>query len=63
MEIVHLQEIANRLPYAFNDAVKVTKSHVPAMNAPVMINVPVRQSQNITRNETTMHQKRGRPIG
>ena len=39
--IVYLQEIANRLPDAFNDAAKVTKSHVLAMNAPSMINVTV----------------------
>ncbi|BBN67488.1 transposable element gene [Prunus dulcis] len=32
--IVHLQSIANQMPDAFNDAAKVTKSHIPAANAP-----------------------------
>ena len=29
--IIYLQEIANRLPDAFNDAAKVTKSYIPAV--------------------------------
>ena len=29
--IIHLQEIANRLPDAFNDVGKVTKSYIPAV--------------------------------
>ena len=43
--IVSLEEIVNRLPDAFYDAAKVTKSHVPAMNALARINVPVGPSQ------------------
>ncbi|KAM2035985.1 hypothetical protein ACFX16_038999 [Malus domestica] len=39
--IVHLQSIANQMPDAFNDAMKVTKSHIPAANAPARIDVPV----------------------
>ncbi|KAM2860133.1 hypothetical protein COP2_025467 [Malus domestica] len=39
--IVHLQSIANQMPDAFNDAMKVTKSHIPAANAPVRIDVLV----------------------
>ena len=49
-----LQEIANRLPNAFNDAAKVTKLHVPVMNAPAKINVPVEQSQNIATKESAI---------
>ena len=45
---MHLQEIAKKLPDAFNDAANVTKSHVPTMNTPAKINVPVGQSQNTT---------------
>ena len=60
---VHLQEIANRLPAVFNDAVNVTKSHMPAMNIPVRINIPVEQSQNTAAKESIILQKRGRPIG
>ncbi|MBT0984693.1 hypothetical protein KJ032_27100, partial [Salmonella enterica subsp. enterica serovar Typhimurium] len=40
-KIVHLQSIANQMPNAFNDASKVTKSHIPAANAPARIDVPV----------------------
>ena len=43
---MHLQEIANKLPDAFNDTAKVTKSHIPAMNALTRINAPVGLSQN-----------------
>ena len=32
--IIHLQNLANQLPDAFVDAKKVTKSHIPAVNAP-----------------------------
>ena len=61
--IVYLQEIANRLPDAFNDVANVIKSHVPVMNAPARINVPIGQSQNIAAKEFAIRQKRGRPIG
>ncbi|KAM0997726.1 hypothetical protein ACFX2C_007578 [Malus domestica] len=43
--IVHLQIIANQMPNAFNDAMKVTKSHIPAANAPTRIDVPVGQNK------------------
>ena len=59
---MHLQEIANKLPDAFNDAAKVTKSHVLAMNAPAKINVPVRKGQNTAAKEFAIRHKRGRPI-
>ncbi|BBN68200.1 hypothetical protein Prudu_329S000500 [Prunus dulcis] len=42
--IVHLQSIANQMPDAFNDAAKVTKSHIPAANAPARIDVHNGQS-------------------
>ena len=38
--IVHLQGLANQLFDAFTDIKKVTKSHVPTMNAPAHIDVP-----------------------
>ena len=38
--IIHLQAIANRLHDAFNEATKVMKSHIPAVNAPARIAVP-----------------------
>lgn len=46
--------IANRLPDAFNDAVKVIKSYVPAMNAPAKINVSIGRSQNIAAKESAI---------
>ena len=33
-KIIHLQDLANRLPNAFVDSAKVTKSHIPAANVP-----------------------------
>ena len=59
---MHLQEIAYKLSDAFNDAAKVTKSHVPAMNASARINVPIGQSQNTEAKEFAIRQKRDRPI-
>ncbi|KAI3457198.1 hypothetical protein Pfo_013861 [Paulownia fortunei] len=38
--IIHLQNIANRLPNTFNDASNVTKSHIPVVNALDRIVVP-----------------------
>ena len=39
-KIIHLQNIANQLPDAFTDPKRVTKSHIPAVNAPIKIDVP-----------------------
>ncbi|XP_021729391.1 uncharacterized protein LOC110696412 [Chenopodium quinoa] len=39
-KIVHLQSVANQLPDAFVDTKKVTKSHIPAENAPARIEIP-----------------------
>ena len=44
--IIHLENIANQLPYAFTDTKKVTKSNVPAANTPARINVPEGQLVN-----------------
>ena len=38
--IIHLQNLANQLPYAFIDTKKVTKSHITVVNAPSQIDVP-----------------------
>jgi len=53
--------LANQLPDAFTDTKRVTKSHIPATNAPIRVDIPVGQS-NIT-NESQTRLKRGRPIG
>lgn len=59
--IIHLQALTNKLPDAFTDPKRVTKSHVPAANASIRIDVPEGQS-NIA-NESKPPLKRGRPIG
>ncbi|KAL0289899.1 UNVERIFIED_CONTAM: hypothetical protein Scaly_2688200 [Sesamum calycinum] len=37
--IIHLQSVANRLPDAFIDTKKVTKSHIPAENIPTRLEI------------------------
>ncbi|KAJ9539142.1 LOW QUALITY PROTEIN: hypothetical protein OSB04_031875 [Centaurea solstitialis] len=53
-KIIQLQRLANQLPDTFTD---LKKSHVPAANAPIKINVP--KGQN---NKSRARQKRGRPL-
>ncbi|CAN1250021.1 Copia protein [Linum perenne] len=60
-KIIHLQGLANQLPDAFTDLNRVTKSHVPAINAPAKIDVPIGQHE--TANESKARMKRGRPVG
>ena len=61
--IVHLQGIANQMPNAFNDASKVTKSHIPATNAPARIDVPVGQNKMAANDSSSARLKRGRTLG
>ncbi|CAL2260446.1 unnamed protein product [Prunus armeniaca] len=51
------------MPDAFNDATKLTKSHIPATNAPVRIDVHNRQCNVPTNDSSVAHLKRGRPLG
>ena len=60
-KIIHLQGIANQLPDAFTDINRVTKSHIPAENAPSKIEVP--EGQIIKANASGPRIKRGRPLG
>ncbi|PIN26225.1 hypothetical protein CDL12_01027 [Handroanthus impetiginosus] len=60
-KIIHLQNIANQLPDAFTDLPRVTKSHIPVVNAPIRIDIPGGQSNSA--NESKPRLKRGRPIG
>ena len=57
--IIYLQNLANQLADAFIDTKKVTKSHIPARNTLVRIDVLEGQLAN----EYTICLKRGRPIG
>ena len=59
-KIIHLQSLTNQLPTPFTDPKGVTKSYIPAINAPIKMDVPVGQS-NIA-NESQPRMKRGRPI-
>ncbi|CAM8902104.1 unnamed protein product [Rhodiola kirilowii] len=61
--ILHLQEMANQLPDAFTDTKRVTKSHIPAENAPVQIEIPKGKPANKVTHEITTRLKRGRPPG
>lgn len=60
-KIIHLQRLANQLPDAFTDLKRVTKSHIPAVNAPIKLDVP--KGDNLVANESNARLKRGRPIG
>ncbi|CAA7051315.1 unnamed protein product [Microthlaspi erraticum] len=60
-KIIHLQGLANQLPEAFADPKRVIRSHIPAENAPIRLNVPEGHNQIATESKT--RQKRGRPIG
>ena len=51
------------MPDAFNDAMKVTKSHIPAANAPARIDVPVGQNKVAVNDSSSARLKRGRPSG
>lgn len=62
-KIIHLQEIANQLPDAFTDINRVTKSHIPAANAPARVEIPSKQNNNNAPHESQIRLKRGRPIG
>jgi hypothetical protein len=38
--IIHFQGLTNELPDAFTDHKRVTRSHIPAVNAPERVQVP-----------------------
>ena len=57
--IIHLQNLANRLLYAFIDTKKVAKSHIPTASAPVRIDVLKGQLAN----ESQIRLKHGITIG
>ena len=62
-KIIHLQKIANQMPDAFTDLKRITKSHIPAENVPIRIDVPKGPSTSVIANESKAHLKRGRPLG
>ncbi|KAM0993781.1 hypothetical protein ACFX2G_009497 [Malus domestica] len=48
---------------AFNVAMKVTKSHLPAAKAPARIDVPIGQNKMVAYGSSVACQKRGRSPG
>lgn len=59
---MHLQAIVNQLPDAFTDTKRVTKSYIPAANAPACIEIPEIKPEDKDTHESKTRQKRGRPI-
>ncbi|XP_021744183.1 uncharacterized protein LOC110710219 [Chenopodium quinoa] len=57
-KIVHLQSIVNQ---SIVDIKKVTKSHVPAENAPTRIEIPI--GNKAIEIKSQARTKRGRPLG
>ena len=62
-KILNFQELANQLPDAFTDTKRVTKSYIPAVNAPTRIEIPNRQVGDKVTQESKTRLKRGRPFG
>jgi len=58
--IIHLQGLANELPDAFTDHKRVTRLHIPAVNAPERVQVPLKATNSIV---SPNPRKRGRPPG
>ena len=58
-KIVHLQAIANQLPDVFTDTKRVTKSYIPAANAPARIEIPEIKPEGKDTHESKTRQKRG----
>ena len=59
--IIHLQNLANELPDAFTDHKKVTRSHIPAVNAPERVQVSLKAAKSTI--STPNPRKRGRHPG
>ena len=60
--ILHLQDLADQLPDAFINPNKVIKSHIPAVNTPTHIEIPIGDSGNAIASTSKPRLKRGRPI-
>ncbi|XP_070029806.1 uncharacterized protein [Nicotiana sylvestris] len=60
-KIIYMQNFANQLPDAFTNLPQVTKSHIPAVNATIRVDVPAGQYDGAIESRSRL--KRGRPIG
>ncbi|KAL0335212.1 UNVERIFIED_CONTAM: Copia protein [Sesamum radiatum] len=61
--IIHLQNVANRLPDAFIDTKNITKSHISVENVPARLEVPEVTLTQTKASESQIRRKRGRPLG
>ena len=50
------------MPDAFTDLKRITKSHIPAENVPIRIDVPKGPSTSVIANESKASLKHGRPL-
>jgi len=62
-KIIHLQNLANQMSDAFTDLKRITKSHIPAVNVPIRIDIPKGPSTSVMASESQIRLKRGRPLG
>ena len=51
------------MPDGFTDLKRITKSHIPAENVPIRIDVPKGPSTSVIANESKARLKHGRPLG
>jgi hypothetical protein len=58
--IIHLRSLANELPDAFTNHKRVTRSHIPAVNASERVQVPQKATNSVVAPNP---RKRGRPSG
>ncbi|KAL8157913.1 hypothetical protein AgCh_002571 [Apium graveolens] len=62
--IIHMQNIVNKMPDIFSDSRHIVKLHIPAINAPASVEIPIHKSvPEELINKSKPRQKRGRPIG
>ena len=59
--IIHLQNLAIELPDAFTDHKKVIRSHIPIVNVPGRVQVPLKATNSTV--SAPNPRKRGRPLG
>ena len=50
------------MPDAFTDSKRITKSHIPAVNVPIRIDVPKGPSTSVIASESQIRLKRDRPL-
>ena len=59
--IIHLKNIKNWLADAFTGLSRITRSHIPGDNAPIRVDVSIRELINTNKSKVCL--KSGRTIG